>query len=291
MSYTSRSARWRSGRPRESLIRCAQVYATTLAARRVSSPPNVLARWRSKAKKSLSWPMTPSMIWRLPAAQRLEASLRPRPAGVLVRGGGHQRPVPLHPKPLPLHPSEALVGQVGPVAVGGHQCLPYGPLVGGSRGQTESGDHAVGVHHQRRLEAVDPLGLGGAPAERRLTSEEPLARSPHPHDGRDEGRIQDAVYRRRIGELSGEGELQLAHLGRKGSDAPIELALRTEGGEVRAQVRGSEAPEVPLAAEAGPLREDSQGEDLRIAEHGRPTGFGWPPSVLELPPVVHEDVQ
>ena len=51
----------------------AGVYAATLAAKRVNSPPNVLARWRSKQKKSLSWPMTPSMIWRLPDAQRRSA--------------------------------------------------------------------------------------------------------------------------------------------------------------------------------------------------------------------------
>src|SRR5215213_644563 len=38
--------------------------------------------------------------------------LRPRSAGVVVWGGGHQRPVPLHPKPLPLYPREALLGQV-----------------------------------------------------------------------------------------------------------------------------------------------------------------------------------
>jgi hypothetical protein len=49
------------------------VYAATFAAKRVNSPPNVLARWRSKQKKSLSWPMTPSMIWRLPEAQRRSA--------------------------------------------------------------------------------------------------------------------------------------------------------------------------------------------------------------------------
>jgi hypothetical protein len=49
------------------------VYAAILAARRVSSPPNVLVRWRSRAKKSLSWPMIPSMIWRLPEAQRRSA--------------------------------------------------------------------------------------------------------------------------------------------------------------------------------------------------------------------------
>src|SRR5215203_7050812 len=32
--------------------------------------------------------------------------LRPCPARVLVRGGGHQSPVDLQPAPLPLHPRE-----------------------------------------------------------------------------------------------------------------------------------------------------------------------------------------
>jgi hypothetical protein len=34
-------------------------------------------------------------------------------------------------------------------------------------------------------------------------------------------------------------------------------------------VSRGEAPEVPLAAEAGPLREDRQGEHLRVGEQGR----------------------
>ena len=87
--------------------------------------------------------MTPSTIWRLPSeASPSPIGLRPRPAGVALGRRRHQRSVDLHPKALPLYPREALVGQVGPVAVGGHQCLPYGPLVVGRRGQTESGDHA-----------------------------------------------------------------------------------------------------------------------------------------------------
>src|SRR5215211_1574555 len=96
--------------------------------------------------------------------------------------------------------------------------------------------------------------------------EEPLARSSYPYDGRDEGSVHHAIDGRRLGELSGEGELQLAHLRLQGSDAPIELALRTEGREVGAQVRLGESPEVPLAAEARPLGEDGQGKDLRVRE-------------------------
>jgi hypothetical protein len=34
--------------------------------------------------------------------------LRPRPAGIVVRGGGHQRPVFLKPAPLPLEARKAL---------------------------------------------------------------------------------------------------------------------------------------------------------------------------------------
>ena len=56
-------------------------------------------------------------------------------------------------------------------------------------------------------------------------------------------------------------------------------------------MRGGEAPEVPLTAKARPLGEDSQGEDLRVAEQGRATGFRRLRSVIELSPVVHEHVQ
>src|SRR5215208_5195126 len=217
--------------------------------------------------------------------------LRPRPAGVVLGRGRNQRPVLLHQRALPLYPREAFVGQVGSVAVGGHEGLPYGPLLGGCRGQPESGDYTLRVYHQSRLEAVDPLGLGGASAEGSLPAEEAFARSPNPHHRRDERGVHNAKDGRRLSELSGEGELQEAQLGLQGSDAPVELALRTEGREVGAQMRPSEAPEVPLASEAGPLGEDGQGEDFRIAEQGRTTAFGRPRSVLEHPPVVHEDVQ
>jgi hypothetical protein len=76
-------------------------------------------------------------------------------------------------------------------------------------------------------------------------------------------------------------------------DAPVELALGAEGGEVGAQVRVGEAPKVPLAAEAGPLGEDRQGEDLRVGEQGRTTGAisRGPTAAFGLPPVVHEYVQ
>jgi hypothetical protein len=53
--------------------------------------------------------------------------------------------------------------------------------------------------------------------------------------------------RRRIGELSGEGELQEAHLWLQGSDAPVELALRTGAGKVGTQMRPSESPEKSLS--------------------------------------------
>src|SRR5215208_2304555 len=55
--------------------------------------------------------------------------LRPRPAGVVFRGGRNERSVKLHPQPLPLEPREALVGQVRSVAVGSYEGVAYGPLV------------------------------------------------------------------------------------------------------------------------------------------------------------------
>jgi hypothetical protein len=101
------------------------------------------------------------------------------------------------------------------VKVFGYESLPYGSFVRGRRSQPESAHHTLGIHHQRHLEAVDPLGLGGAASEARLPSEEPLASfaGPHPHHRRQEGGIQNAVHGRRPGESSGESPLQGAHLG------------------------------------------------------------------------------
>jgi hypothetical protein len=57
-------------------------------------------------------------------------------------------------------------------------------------------------------------------------------------------------------------------------------------------VRPSKTPEVALAAEARPLSEYGQGQNLRITEQGRPTGFRrWLQRALKLPPVVYLDVQ
>src|SRR5215203_2266781 len=220
--------------------------------------------------------------------------LRPGPAGVVVGGGSNECPVLLQPTPLPLYPGEALVGQVCVVEVGGYEGLPDRALVGGGHGQTEGSDDALGVYHQGHLEAVDPLGLGGAPSEARLTAEKPLASfaGPHPHDGRDQRGVHHAVDGPGMGELSGEVPLQSANLCLQGSHPSVELALRTKVREVGAQVRGGEAPEVPLASEAGPLGEDGQGQNLRVGEQCRPTGSAWQlRGGLELPPVVYEDVQ
>jgi hypothetical protein len=69
-----------------------------------------------------------------------------------------------------------------------------------------------------------------------------------------------------MGELSGECPLQGANLCSQGSHPSVEPALRTKVREVGAQVRMCEAPEVALAAEAGPLGEDGQGQNLRVGE-------------------------
>src|SRR5215208_6058813 len=203
-------------------------------------------------------PLDDLTMARRPAA----IGLRPCPTGVVLRGGSHQCPIDLQPAPLPLESREAFVRQVGIVTVGGYEGIPYGSLVGGRRCQPEGAHYALGVHHQRHLEPVDPLGLGRTPPEGCLSGKQPLARSPHPHHRWDERRIQDAVYGRRVGQFSGEGTLQSAQLGRKGPYPPVELALATEVREVGAQVRGGETPEVALAAEARPLSEYGQGQNL-----------------------------
>src|SRR5215216_6515789 len=69
--------------------------------------------------------------------------LRPCPAGVLVRGSGHYRPVLLKPAPLPLHPRKPFVRQVGLVTIPSYEDFPYGPLVGGRRGKSENGNHPI----------------------------------------------------------------------------------------------------------------------------------------------------
>jgi hypothetical protein len=216
--------------------------------------------------------------------------LRPPPAGVVFRGGRiRARSLNFHPKPLPLYPREALVGQVGSVAVGSYEGVPYGPLVRCRRCQTESGDYALGVYHQSHLQAVDPLGLGGAASEACLAAEEPLARSPHHR--RDEGRVHHALECRRLGKLLGEGPLQEAQLGLQGSDAPVELALGAQPREVGAQVRPCQAPEVPLAAQARPLSEDGQGKDLALGKEGGTAGAACGRGVVGLSAVVYLEVQ
>src|SRR5215208_1703115 len=272
--------------PSEALTRWAQVYAATLAVRRASSPPNVFARWRSTQKKSFSWQITPSMIWRLPAAQRRSAfchALLESSYGVAAT----RAPYSSSQRRSHSTPVNPLSARLRFVTVAGHEGVCYGPLVGGGRGQPEGGDDAPRIDHQGHLEAVDPFGLGGAPAEGGLPAEEPLAGSPHPHDGRDEGRVHHVVDGRRIGEFLGEGPLQGAQLGLQGSYPAVELALGAELREVLAQVRPSEAPEVPLASEARPLGQDRQGDDLRVREQGRTTRAARGPTVADLPPIVH----
>ena len=181
--------------------------------------------------------MTPSMIWRLPSeASPSPIDLRPGPAGVIVGSASNECPVLLQPTPLPLYPRETLVCQVGSVEVGGYEGLPDRALVGGGHGHSEGSDDALGVHHQCHLEAVDPFGLGSTPAEGSLSAEESLASfaGPHPHNGRDEGRVHYAVDGRRIGEFFGEGLLQSAHVGLQGSYPEVELALGAELREVGA---------------------------------------------------------
>src|SRR5919112_3296160 len=134
--------------------------------------------------------MTPSIdlpLSRSPAT----VGFRPRPPGVVFGSGRYQRSIEIQPASLPLNARKALVGQVGLVRVLDDEKLPYGAIVGGCLCQPEGADHALWADRKRHLEPVNPLGLGGASAEGGLPAEGPLARSPHPHDGRDEGGVQD----------------------------------------------------------------------------------------------------
>src|SRR5215203_2398578 len=69
---------------------------------------------------------------------------------------------------------------------------------------SEGGDYPFGAHHQRHLEAVDPLGLRTSPPDVRLNRDQPFTARLCPHDRRDVARIQHPVSFRRIGELAGQ---------------------------------------------------------------------------------------
>jgi hypothetical protein len=132
----------------------------------------------------VSWPITPSMIRRLPDAQRrssFDHARRESSFGVAATSAPW---ISIHSRSHST-PENPLSARSGSVALECYEGVTYGPLVRSRRGQTESGDDALGVHHKRHLEAVDPLGLGGAACEARLAGEQPLAASPHPHDRRD----------------------------------------------------------------------------------------------------------
>ena len=156
---------------------------------------------------------------------------------------------------------------------------------------SEGGDYPFGAHHQRHLEAVDPLGLRTAPPEARLTSEQPFTAGPRPHDRRDEGRIHHPVSFRRVGELAGQPTLERPQLGLQSADRAVELVLAHQAREVGAEVRLGEAPEVPLAAEAGPLGEDGEREDFARREQGGASGLQAIRGPLASALVVHEHVQ
>jgi hypothetical protein len=99
------------------------------------------------------------------------------------------------------------------------------------------------------------------------------------------------VNRALLGEESRQMKLEGPHLALQSPDPPVELALGAERGKVASQVSLGEPPEVPLAAEAGPLGEDCEGEDLRVGDERRATGPRSVRGVGGLPPVFGEDVQ
>ena len=170
--------------------------------------------------------------------------------------------------------------------------IPDRPLVGSRLGQAEGCDHAFGGGGEPYLQPLNPLGLRDAPAESSLSGKQSLPARSYPHDRRNQGGVQDVIELRASRELPRQMLLQDAHLRLQGAHPPVELALGGECGQVVSQVGLSEPPKIPLASEAGPLGEDSEGENLRIGDQRWTTDYG---SIGEvggcLPPILDEDVQ
>src|SRR5215217_2811916 len=89
--------------------------------------------------------MTPSMIWRLPAAQRRS---RPCPLGVVLGSRHHQRALLVGPVPLPSNASEPFVGQIELVSILADKPIRYGALLGNDLGHPEGGDDALRAHRE-----------------------------------------------------------------------------------------------------------------------------------------------
>jgi hypothetical protein len=61
--------------------------------------------------------------------------------------------------------------------------------------------------------------------------------------------------------------------------------------KVRTEIGAGEAEEIPLAAKAGPLREDGEGKDLAGRERRRTSRLAWRRRMNALLSVFHEHVQ
>jgi hypothetical protein len=77
---------------------------------------------------------------------------------------------------LPPNRGEALVGEISCVAVAVDEGLADGPLVGGGLRQAEGRYNTLRSDREADLEAVDPLGLRGAPSSRRSSRRWPVRR-------------------------------------------------------------------------------------------------------------------
>ena len=217
--------------------------------------------------------------------------LWPRPLRVVLRGCSHHRSVLRKPMALPLNRGEALVGEVGRVAVFADEDFSNGPFVGGGFGQAEGGYDALGGDSESHLEAVDPFGLRGAPSKGGLSREKSMATRPHPHHSRYEGGVQNVVDRSLPGEGLRHIKLEGSHLALQSPRPAIELALGGQRGEILPEVGVGEAPEIPLAPEARPLGEDGQCEYLRVGDERWTTNSGGVLGVSVPPPLFDEDVQ
>ena len=157
-------------------------------------------------------------------------------------------------------------------------------LLGTGWGQGEAGDHAGGVSGQQHLEPFIPSQTSAFPDVR--LSGQPSLSPPLGISGDHRRQVQYLVevigLFQEVGQVDEEG----AHLSMQGAPLAIQLRPGGEVGEKRAEMLLGEAVEIPLAPEAGPLREEEKSDRLTGMELPLRAGTGW--ERMSLAEIIHQ---